>query len=541
MWQLGVRHAFGVTGREIAPVWRALFTSDETAHPIMAIHTRHENGAGYAAVGSWHESGRPSAMFVTTAPGLTNALTSLETARAVGAKLVLLSPLTAACNRGKLGIQDTGPRGYDSADLYSEGRLFKLVAPIASLDDLRTVAGQIVAGMAGTEQGYMAHVAIATDLQDTPVKGEPRRIPAHRTTAPSVSPADVNEIIELLAADPFAVWVGAGARHHAVAIRQLLDVTGAPAMCSPRGLGVVGNHPQFIGVTGNGGHTSVFTSLASEPVQRMLVLGSGLGMATTANRPELVPPKGFIHVDLDREVFAKANPEVETLGVQGEIGAVVEALLARSSELVRREPARHVSRRTRLVLVPDERRAVHPAALMAAIQRVIVKGTDMPVLADAASAMFWGARHLEFDAPGRWWVENRWGAMGNAAGAVIGMAAARRGPALAIVGDAAMHMQDEINTAAQYGIRAIWVVLNDSGMGIVREGTRKWDWPRHEADFPATDFAAVAEAKRATGLRVTSEEDLDAILQQAVDAAGPVLIDVIIDQEAAPPIEARAH
>jgi thiamine pyrophosphate-dependent acetolactate synthase large subunit-like protein len=42
-----------------------------------------------------------------------------------------------------------------------------------------------------------------------------------------------------------------------------------------------------------------------------------------------------------------------------------------------------------------------------------------------------------------------------------------------------------------------------------------------------------------TGVRVTSEEDLDRALQEAVDATGPVLVDVIIDRDVAPPIEAR--
>ena len=102
-----------------------------------------------------------------------------------------------------------------------------------------------------------------------------------------------------------------------------------------------------------------------------------------------------------------------------------------------------------------------------------------------------------------------------------------------------MHMQDEINTAVQYGIRAIWVVLNDGGMGIVREGTRRWNWPRHEADFPMTDFAAVATAKGATGLRVECEDALDAALRRAITSPGPVVVDVVIDQRVAQPIDTR--
>jgi acetolactate synthase-1/2/3 large subunit len=131
--------------------------------------------------------------------------------------------------------------------------------------------------------------------------------------------------------------------------------------------------------------------------------------------------------------------------------------------------------------------------------------------------------------------------MGWAAGAVVGAAAGGGGAALAIVGDGAMHMQDEINTAVRYGIPAIWVVLNDAGLGIVRAGMRANGWGRHDADFPPTDFAAVARAKGAAGLRVTSERELDAALVLAAQAERPFVLDVVIDQEAAPPIGARAR
>src|SRR5256885_15911255 len=102
LWRLGVREAYGVCGREIVPVWSALLASRGTDHEIATRHARHENGAGFAAVGSWTQTGRPVAVFVTTRPGLTNVVTSIETARATGAKLGLLSPLPPADERGRV-------------------------------------------------------------------------------------------------------------------------------------------------------------------------------------------------------------------------------------------------------------------------------------------------------------------------------------------------------------------------------------------------------------------------------------------------------
>src|SRR3954463_5829497 len=86
LWKLGVRQAWGICGREIVPFWVALLTTKGTPHAITTYHARHENGAGFAAIGSWMVSGRPVGLFTTTGPGATNVITSLEAARAMGAK-----------------------------------------------------------------------------------------------------------------------------------------------------------------------------------------------------------------------------------------------------------------------------------------------------------------------------------------------------------------------------------------------------------------------------------------------------------------------
>jgi acetolactate synthase I/II/III large subunit len=538
LWQLGVRVAYGVCGREIVPLWQALRRSAGTAQTIATMHTRHESGAGFAAVGSWAFSGRPIAVFVTAGPGLTNVITSLEVARAAGAPLILLSPLTAPGERGRGGIQDTGPRGIHHDALHTPGRIFDLVARLDSAKELHAVAGHLAAGLA-SGRGFMAHLAIPMAMQEAPVDAV--HVAQHRRAPMTVTQAIADEIAALLGEAPFAVWVGSGARAYAAQIRRLLDLTGAPAMSSPRGLGIVDRHPQFIGVTGNGGHPDLAYELARHAPQRTLVLGTGLGAATSGWSSRLVPARGFIHVDVDSGVFGRAYPDAETLGVQADVGELLDAILAGAHRLVRREPTGRRSAPPRLALVAVDGTPVHPAALMAAIQRVVIDGTTIPVLADPASAMFWAAHHLVFDEPTRWFVENRVGALGSGAAAVLGAAHATRGPALVIVGDHGLQMHNEINTAVRYGIPAIWLVLNDAGMGIVRAGMQADGWDEHDADFPATNFAAIAEAQGAAGIRVTSEGQLDAALVFAIACGGPCVIDVAIDPSARPPIATRTR
>lgn len=528
----GVLEAHGVCGREITALWVAAITR------LAARHARHESGGVFAAIGSALVSDRPVLTFSTTGPGLSNSITGLETARAAGVKLIHLSPLTPAAERGRLGIQDTGPSGYGNDDLHRAGRLFDHVTLLESPAQLPQLAAQLAAGFAGPG-AFLAHVAVPVDVQRMRADAIPLAVPAQQRPAPGITPRIADELAATLASEPFAVWVGAGARRVAPQVRELLDRTGAPVISTPRGLGIADGHPQFLGVSGNGGSPTLPADLARWGVARTLVLGTGLGEASTGWIPELVPPGGFVHVDLDPSVFGRAYPQAATLGLQAGVAEVLDALLAR--RLVHRQPPRRTDKASAPAPAPSVKRGVvHPRMLMAAIQRIVVEGSAAHVFADASTAMFLAARHLRFAEPGRFHIEPHFGAMGMAGAAVVGAASAAGQPAVAICGDGSVHMQDEISTAVRYGLPAVWVVLNDDGLGIVRHGMRRNGNLVHDADYPSTDFAAVARAKGAQAARVTCARSLDRALRQALVADGPFLIDVVVDRSVAPPLGLRA-
>jgi thiamine pyrophosphate-dependent acetolactate synthase large subunit-like protein len=100
---IGVSHAFGVSGGAMATVWAAL-----SNHPqIEVIHCRHEGGAAFAATENHFASDRPVVVFTTAGPGITNALTGILAARGEGAKVILISACTSAPQRGRWAIQET--------------------------------------------------------------------------------------------------------------------------------------------------------------------------------------------------------------------------------------------------------------------------------------------------------------------------------------------------------------------------------------------------------------------------------------------------
>ena len=256
-----------------------------------------------------------------------------------------------------------------------------------------------------------------------------------------------------------------------------------------------------------------------------------------------IPAGGFIHVDTDPMVPGVAYPEADTYPVQAEVGEFLRTLL---EVWPQREPAPTPSLPRPHPAFPsngsgDKGRRVRPDALMAAVQRHVVDGSDAVVLAESGNAFTWATHYLRFATPGRYRVSTNLGSMGHAATGVIGAALGANGTAVAIIGDGAMLMNSsEVNTAVKRGVPAVWIVLNDARYNMCHQGMAalKMDGMT-DAFFPAVDFAQLARSMGAVGLRVEAEGDLEQALSRAMAVQGPVVIDVLIDAEVLAPTQGR--
>jgi acetolactate synthase-1/2/3 large subunit len=516
---LGATHAFGILGGAVAPIYDAIVQSR-----LELVHCRHETGAAFAATEAHFASGRPGVLFTTAGPGLTNAVTGIAAARWEGAKLVVISGVTSARNRGRWAFQET--TAATSPVVFAPGPLFHYAAVLEHPSELDVVAARLSTGL--TRPGaFVAGIAIPMDVQ-LALLSTPSTVAPARPIAPLCDEATVAQCADWFAREPFAIWVGFGARHAAASIRALAESTGAPVICSPRAKGIFPeDHPLFAGVSGLGGRTDIAASLADAAIQRTLVLGTRLGEFTSFWNPELVPPQGFVHIDVDPDVFGASYPLAPTFGIQADVGSFVRALLGRLHVRARRPAS--LRARAPQPSRTEARAPVRPGVLMEAIQRCIVNETDALVMTEAGNAFAWGTQGLRFREPGRYRVSVGFGSMGHAAAGVVGAALARAGKAFAIVGDGAMLMLNEISTAVAHRAKAVWVVLNDGQYGMTQHGMLAVGFVPVGTTFPRVDFVAVARAIGADGVRVGDESELDAALAMAVDAPGPFVVDVLID------------
>jgi acetolactate synthase-1/2/3 large subunit len=531
---LGVREALGVIGGAAASLARALSESE-----IRFVHCRHESGAAFAATELSLATGRPVVVFTTTGPGITNALTGLLAARWEGAKVVLVSAATSAPLRGRWATQESGPETLPHG-IYTAGALFDEASVLASPAELEPLVRRLRQRFDRPE-GCVAHIALPIALQSAPAS-RIRTVPSS-THLPAPADAAIDDVVERLASGSTAMWLGFGARHAAPEVRALAEALGAPVMTSPRAKGVFPEgHPLWLGVTGVGGHPSSEAWMSRYRPEHVLVLGSRLGESTSFWSPAYRPTGAFIHVDVDPQAFGAAYPEVPTIGVVSDVKLFARRVLERWDRRPARRPVvvPQVVQPERPRLAPRDHGLVRPQVLMDALQREILDATDVPLLAECGNAFAWTSNLLRVDRPGRYRVSTGLGSMGHMTTGVLGAAMAH-GAAVAVVGDGAMLMQHELSTAAQYGVHAVWVVLNDGLYNMCEQGIHAMGWSTTHMAFPRVDFAGLAATMGVRALLVERETELSAALAQALAAPGPVVVDVRIDPAELAPTVARVR
>ena len=531
--EMGVQYAFGVSGGAIAPVWAALHQSS-----MQVLHFRHEAGAAFAAIEAHFASDRPVVVFTTTGPGITNALTGLLAARWEGAKVIFVSASTSAPQRGRWACQETSTYTMPSAGIFTSGQIFHYATTLESSDELPEVSRRLALGL-GQPGGFVAHISIPTNIQTSSLKTSlPRLTLSHGVV--TASEETIAKSVQLLSEGPFAIWVGFGARGAAKEIRQLAERTGAAVMCSPRGKGIFPeNHPQFVGVTGFGGHESVLRYMQEQRPWHILVLGTHLGELTSFWNPEMISRRGFLHVDIDPKVPGTAYPFVKTFAIQSDVGVFVKALLKYFPERSSSSKVTSLLRYKRDVIHPRGEGKVRPDVLMNMIQQVIVEQSNAVVMTEVGNSLVWAIHLLQFTKPCRFRISTGFGSMGHFVTGVVGAALARNGKAVAIVGDGAMLMNSEVNTAVGFQIPAVWIVLNDGRYNMCEQGMTYLGFNSVDATIPQVDFVKIAQGMGADGIRVQSEYDIQAALEKAMASPEPFVVDVIIEPSSPAPIGSR--
>lgn len=148
--------------------------------------------------------------------------------------------------------------------------------------------------------------------------------------------------------------------------------------------------------------------------------------------------------------------------------------------------------------------------------------------ADSGNNRFWLMNYLQSPARRTYFGSGGVGAMGWAPPAAVCAALVTDRDVIAVAGDGGFTMtMTAVETAVEYDVAPTFVVLDDAGLGMVRETADAV--PR--TTFPDTDFVGIAESFGARGVHVREPADLVPALERGKAAGTATVLDVHVDPE----------
>jgi thiamine pyrophosphate-dependent acetolactate synthase large subunit-like protein len=517
----GVRVVFGLLGSGNLTVTNAL--RDAGAAFVAA---RHETSAVCMADGYARVSGEVPACSVHQGPGLTNAITGLTEAAKSRTPIVLLAADTPA------GALRSNFRIDQDALVESVGAVAERVhgADTAVADAVRAVRRARVERRAVVLMLPLDVQAMEADGA-APVPSLPDLSPPRPddATLARVAAALAEAHRPAIIAGRGAVLAGAGP-----ALRRLGELTGALLATSAVANGLFTGDPYDLGIAGGFASPTASRLLCDADV--VLAVGASLNAWTTRHNTLFSPEAQVIQVDLDEEAVGAHRPI--DLGLVGDARLTAEALIAalddrdsgaRDAQLAhtiaagrwRHEPYEETT-------APD---VLDPRTLSIALDDLLP--TERTVAVDSGHFMGWPSMYLRVPDAFGFVFPQAFQCVGLALGNAIGAAVARPDRlTVAALGDGgALLALPEFETLGRLGLPILVVIYNDAAYGAEVHHFRPMGQAVDLAQFPDTDFAALACAAGCEGVTARSIADLEFLREWLARRDGPMVVDAKVDPD----------
>ncbi|WP_037576212.1 thiamine pyrophosphate-binding protein [Phaeacidiphilus oryzae] len=509
----GCDTVFGIVSVHNLPLVEAVDRSAD----VRFVPVRHEAAAVNAADGYARATGRLGCALTSTGTGAGNAAGSLIESLSAGTSVL---HVTGQIDSPYLGLG----RGFIHETKDQLGMLTAVSKHAVRIGSAAEAEGVLLAAAqaALTAPGGPASVEWPIDLQYAAQR--PRPLTALDTAPVTALPDGLDAAAELLAAARRPViWAGGGAARAGEPLRALAELLGAGLFTSNSGRGAVGeDHPLVIGnyATSPGGK-----ALLAE-ADAILSVGTHFRSNETGDY-RLQLPAAHVQVDLDPAALGRVYPA--TVGLAGESGAVLAALLQKLSgrQLSVEEGWSARATETREEVRERQRWAIGPQAAVCEAIRAHYPAASVIARDVTIPSSTWGNRLLPLTDPATN-VFPRGGGIGQGLAMAIGAACGRpEVPTVLIAGDGgfAVHL-GELLTVAQERPRLTLAVFNDGGYGVLRNMQEAGGGDRHGVDLTAPAFDRLAAAVGIDYARIGAEAEADPVFKAAAAAEGPVLVEI---------------
>ncbi|BBY48483.1 acetolactate synthase [Mycolicibacterium arabiense] len=537
--ELDVDVIFGIPGGAVLPVYDPLFDSVKLRHVLV----RHEQGAGHAASGYAHATGKVGVMMATSGPGATNLVTPLADAQMDSIPVVAIT--------GQVG------RGLIGTDAFQEADISGITMPITKHnflvregDDIARVIAEAFHIASSGRPG-----AVLVDIPKDILQGQctfswppVMDLPGYK---PNTKPhsRQIREAAKLIAAASKPVLYVGGGVIRGDASEQLLELaelTGIPVVTTLMARGAFpDSHEQNLGMPGMHGTVAAVGALQKSDL--LIALGTRFDDRVTGQLSSFAPEAKVIHADIDpAEIGKNRHADVPIVGD-------VKAVMTDLAEALRRDGTskdtldledwwkylNNVQATYPLSYDPQSDGSLSPEYVIETLSRIA--GPDAVYVAGVGQHQMWAAQFVKYEKPRTWLNSGGLGTMGYAVPAAMGAKFARpEAEVWAIDGDGCFQMTNqELATCAVEGAPIKVALINNGNLGMVRQWQTLFYGERYSQTNLSThshripDFLKLAEALGCVGLRCERAEDVEDVINQARAINDrPVVIDFIVGADA---------
>ncbi len=507
--ELGIAHLFCLPGVQKDDFFDALYNEQGTIRPIQV---RHEQAAGYMALGAAMATGRPQAYCVVPGPGFLNTTAALSTAYAVNAPvLALIGQIPTPAIDKDYGLLHEIPN--------QDGILASLTKAATRILDAGEAHDKVHAVLSELINGRPRPVGI-----ECPMNVWGAEVDSKQTLAPLVAqpvvpdPALIEQAVALLdkSTQPLII-VGGGAQHASAEITQLAEILQAPVSAFRTGHGVLDSR-HYLSVT------SPLGNEVWKDCDVVLAIGTRLQMQQMAWGTD--DQLKIIHIDIDEAALGRHTDPA--IGILADARLASEALLEALSANNRNRPNRQAEMAERKTQMAQRLAHLEPQlSFLGAIRNALPE--DGIFVEDLTQVGYVSRFAFPVYQPRTFLTSGYQGTLGWGYASALGAKVACPDRAVvSIAGDGGfMFNAQELASAVRHNIAVVVVVFSDGAFGnVARIQQENYDGRTIASDLKNPSFSALAESFGVMALEAGGPDELETTIKDALDANVPALIEV---------------
>ncbi|ALM37576.1 pyruvate dehydrogenase [Streptomyces albidoflavus] len=518
----GVKRMYGVVGDSLNPVVDAV----RRTPGIDWVHVRHEETAAFAAGAEAQITGQLTACAGSCGPGNLHLINGLYDAHRSMAPVLALASHIPSSEIGLGYFQETHPELlFRECSHYCE-----MISNPEQMPRLLQTAIQNAIG-----QGGVSVVTLPGDIADKPAP-EKSIESALVTERPSVRPgeSEIAKLVEMIdQAEKVTLFCGSGTAGAHDEVMEFAEKLKAPVGHALRGKEWIEyDNPFDVGMSGLLGYGAAYE--ATHECDLLILLGTDfpynaflpddVKIAQVDVRPEHLGRRSKLDLAIwgdVRETLRCLTPLVRTKSSR----RFLDRMLKKHAEALEGV----VSAYTRKV---DKHVPIHPEYVASVLDDLAAD--DAVFTVDTGMNNVWAARYITPNGKRRVIGSFSHGSMANALPQAIGAQLPERDrQVVAMAGDGGFSMlMGDFLTLVQLNLPVKVVLFNNSSLGMVELEMLVGGLPAFGTTNQNPDFAAVARACGAYGVRVEKPKQLAGALKDAFKHDGPALVDVVTDPNA---------